>query len=311
MPRRAANSKLALRGTWVATQALGLVSPRLSGRPASILWFTPWRLPQSEGSRARESEWLRESKPFQVAGLQGFVAGNGPVVLLVHGWGGWASRLGAFVRPLVESGHQVVGMDLPAHGLSSGRRTNPFEMADALLKVARCAGPVHALISHSFGGLVSLLAMERGLKPGAAVYLAPALRSDHIRARFAELFRLRPGVMDALVRVIDGHFGSEVWEELDARRIAHRLASRRPEIPVLIAHDPEDRDAPFPDALAVSQILPGARLLTVAGTGHHRMLLDENVVIATTEFVNGLGEPSANGDGPVATIAAEARPKSG
>src|SRR5688572_29852642 len=239
-PRRAASSKLALLGTWVATRGLGLISPRLSGRPASTLWFTPWRLPQSERSRARESEWLREARPFQVAGLKGFVAGNGPVVLLAHGWGGWASRLGAFVRPLVETGHQVVGMDLPAHGSSPGRRTNPFEMADALLEVSRSAGPVHALISHSFGGIVSLLAMERGLKPGAAVFLSPALRSDHVRDRFAELFKLRPPVMDALVRVIDERFGSEVWEHLDARRIAYRLASRGPDVPVLIAHDPED-----------------------------------------------------------------------
>jgi pimeloyl-ACP methyl ester carboxylesterase len=298
MPRRAANSKLALRATWVVTQALGVVAPSLSGRPASILWFTPWRLPQSEGSGAREQEWLRGSQPFKVAGLQGFVAGDGPVILLVHGWGGWASRLGAFVRPLVESGYQVVGMDLPAHGSSSGRRTNPFEMADALLKVAGSVGPVHAVISHSFGGLVSLLAIERGLKPGAAVYVAPALRADHIRARFAELFRLPGRVMDALVTVLDRHFGSEVWQELDARRIAHRLASRGFDVPVLITHDPDDRDAPFSDAVAMSQILPRARILRVAGAGHHRILVEERVVTAAVEFVNGRQQASAAGDSP-------------
>ncbi len=302
MPRRAANSKLAVRGTWLATQALGLLSPRLSGHPASILWFTPWRLPQSEGSRAREREWLRGSKPFQVAGLKGFVAGNGPVVLLVHGWGGWASRLGAFVRPLVETGHQVVGMDLPAHGSSPGRRTNPFEMAEALLEVARCAGPVHALVSHSFGGLVSLLAMERGLEPGRAVLLSPALRSDHVRDRFAELFRLRPRVMDALVALIDRRFGSEVWEHLDARRIAYRLASRGPDVPALIAHDPEDLDAPFSDALEMSQRLPRARVLRVGGVGHHRILVEERVVTAAVEFVSGLRQ----GNGEVSITAGRA-----
>jgi pimeloyl-ACP methyl ester carboxylesterase len=197
-------------------------------------------------------------------------------------------------------------MDLPAHGSSSGRRTNPFEMADALLKVAGSVGPVHALISHSFGGLVSLLAMERGLKPGAAVYLAPALRADHVRARFAELFRLRPRVMDALVRVIDRHFGSEVWEELDARRIAYRLASRGPDVPVLIAHDPEDRDAPFSDAVEISRILPRARILRAAGAGHHRILVEERVVAATVEFVNGRRQASPAGDSPI-PAAAEAR----
>jgi pimeloyl-ACP methyl ester carboxylesterase len=229
------------------------------------------------------------------------------VVLLVHGWGGWASRLGAFVKPLVETGHQVVGMDLPAHGSSPGRRTNPFEMADALLEVANCAGPVHAVVSHSFGGLVSLLAMERGMKPGAAVHLAPALRSDHVRDRFAELFRLRPRVMDALVTVIDRHFGSEVWEHLDARRIAYRLASRGSDVPVLIAHDPEDRDAPFSDALELSRRLPTARVLRVAGAGHHRILVEESVVTAAVDFVNGRRQALfPTGDSPF-PAAAEAR----
>ena len=304
-PRRAANSKLAVRGTWLATQALGLMSPRLSGRPAATLWFTPWRLPQSERSRAREREWLRDAKPFQVAGLKGFVAGNGPVVLLVHGWGGWASRLGALVRPLVETGHQVVGMDLPAHGSSPGRQTTPFQMADALLEVARCAGPVHALISHSFGGMVSLLAMEGGLTPGAAVFLAPALRSDHVRDRFAELFRLRPPVMDALVRRIDSRFGSEVWEHLDARRIAYRLSSRGSDFPVLIAHDPEDEDAPFSDAVELSQRLPAARILRAGGAGHHRILVEEDVVTAAVEFVSGLQQRNARVSIPAAKAGAD------
>lgn len=306
MPRRAASSRIALVSTWVATRALGLISPRLSGRPASSLWFTPWRLPQSERSRAREREWLRGAKPFKVAGLEGFVAGDGPVVLLVHGWGGWASRLGAFVKPLVETGHQVVGMDLPAHGSSPGRRTNPFEMADALLEVAGATGPVHALISHSFGGIVSLLAMERGLKPGSAVLLSPALRSDHVRDRFAELFRLRPQLMDALVGVIDKRFGSEVWEHLDARRIAYRLASREPDVPFLIAHDPEDLDAPFSDALELSRRLPAARILRAEGTGHHHILVDEKVISAAVVFVNGLRLAPPTGD-VAFTVAPEAK----
>jgi pimeloyl-ACP methyl ester carboxylesterase len=304
MRRRAADSKLALLGTWVTTRALGLVSPGLAGGPASILWFTPWRLPQSDRSRVRERDWLRGSQAFKVAGLEGFVAGNGPVILLVHGWGGWASRLGAFVRPLVESGYQVVGMDLPAHGSSSGRRSNPFEMADALRKVAGSVGPVHALIAHSFGGIVSLLAMERGLEPGAAVFLAPTLRADHVRARFAELFRLRPPVMDALVRVLNRRFGRDVWDVLDARRIANGLTSRGRDVPLLIAHDPEDPDAPFSDAVALSQILPGARILEATGAGHHRILVEERVVTAAVEFVNGRREAPATAGSPQPAAAA-------
>jgi pimeloyl-ACP methyl ester carboxylesterase len=268
MPRRAANSKLALRGTWLATQALGLVSPRLSGRPASVLWFTPWRLPQSEGSRARETEWLRGSKPFKVAGLQGFVAGEGPVILLVHGWGGWASRLGAFVRPLVETGRQVVAMDLPAHGSSPGSQTNPFEMAEALLKVAGSAGPIHALISHSFGGLVSLLAMERGLKPGTAVFLAPALRAGHVRARFAEiepawqtLFRNNVLEWKELATSPD------TFPDLDQDRV------RQLRVPTLVLSGGKNAGG-FNDRVdaRLHELIPGARRVVLPDASHEMFL---------------------------------------
>ena len=41
---------------------------------------------------------------------------EGPVVYLVHGWGGVAEQLDAFVEPLLASGHRVVSLTPPAMG---------------------------------------------------------------------------------------------------------------------------------------------------------------------------------------------------
>ena len=90
---RAAESKLALRATWVATRAAALVSPALAGPLAARLWFTPWRVPFGERALARQAKWLEGTTPVSFCGdghrIAGFAAGpeSGPRVVLVHGWG--------------------------------------------------------------------------------------------------------------------------------------------------------------------------------------------------------------------------------
>ena len=75
-------------------RAADLLAPNLAGRIARDIWFTvPPRLaatPLPEGGRPFEVESLG-------AVVRGHVWGDGPVVYLVHGWGGRGSQLASFV----------------------------------------------------------------------------------------------------------------------------------------------------------------------------------------------------------------------
>ncbi|MEJ0033062.1 MAG: alpha/beta hydrolase [Bacteroidota bacterium] len=80
------------------------------------------------------------------------------------------SWLGRKSRPVsrnhsrvAREGFQVVAFDGPAHGESEGRQTNPVEFAEAMKKVTDIEGSISAIIAHSFGGVASLLAIQRGL----------------------------------------------------------------------------------------------------------------------------------------------------
>ncbi|MBV9445637.1 MAG: alpha/beta fold hydrolase [Streptosporangiaceae bacterium] len=44
--------------------------------------------------------------------------GAGPVVYLLHGWGGYRGQFGAFVAPLTSAGFRAVAVDVPGHGES-------------------------------------------------------------------------------------------------------------------------------------------------------------------------------------------------
>ena len=274
----------ALKATWAGARFGGLVSTRLGGWFADRLWFTPWDIPLSERGRAREAAWLagtrRLTVPFGVKYLSGFTAGKGPRVLLVHGWGDRASRLGAFVEPLVAAGHQVVAVDAPAHGASPGTRTNAYEIADGLRATADYVGGVDAVIAHSMGGLETLLAIRSGLRTQRLVLLASAVRMEHAMDKFATMFAIPPRSMRGLRSRITERWGDAIFDDLAGDRLIGDI-----DVPGLLFHDRDDPQIDFADGEMLAAAWPAGRLIPTEGLGHDRLLRDPEVIQTATEFV--------------------------
>jgi pimeloyl-ACP methyl ester carboxylesterase len=211
--------------------------------------------------------------------LEGFTAGEGPTVLLVHGWSDRAASLGALVAPLVERGFRVVGIDLPGHGDSPGGRTNALEMAATIREIDRELGGVDAIVAHSIGAFVTVLELANGLAPSAVALIAPLVRVDQAIDRFAQQLRLSRGAVKALRAEIEDTFGRDAWE-----RFSTDLAAPGLDTPALIVHDQDDPETLWSDASLLAEAWPGARLLTTRGLGHHRVVRDAGVVDAIVEF---------------------------
>lgn len=86
---------------------------------------------------------------------------GGPVVVLVHGWGGSVYTFDATIPALAAAGHRVLALDLPGHGLSD-KPTDPdryrlSSMTDAVLAVV-AANHVrqYDVVAHSMGGAIAL-----------------------------------------------------------------------------------------------------------------------------------------------------------
>jgi pimeloyl-ACP methyl ester carboxylesterase len=205
--------------------------------------------------------------------------GQGPTVLLAHGWNGHAGQLSSFIRPLVEAGFRVVAFDQPAHGHSRGKRTTVLKMAEALKSIARAAGPLHAVVAHSLGATATALALFDHLPAQRAVLIAPPADAPHFARRLAVLLGLSSerteGMLAQIQRDIGAHLGS-----LDLRRIAEWIRQ-----PALILHDMADREVPFSHGRAIADVWPMARLVPLAGLGHSRVLADADVVRTTVAFL--------------------------
>ena len=176
-------SEKSIRLARAALQTAFVVSEELGTSLAERLFTTPRR--HSRPARERAVLAAAREIPIDVAlraprwhgqhtKIRAWRWGRGPTVLLVHGWEGRGSQLGSFVEPLVAAGMSVVAFDAPGHGDSPGHRLYLPDLADCIAAVAGVAGPLHAIISHSFGCAAVLLAGARhGIDAARNVMISP------------------------------------------------------------------------------------------------------------------------------------------
>ncbi|MBI3270965.1 MAG: alpha/beta fold hydrolase [Planctomycetes bacterium] len=264
--------------------AAAAVAPRWAARWGGRLFLTPPRhsAPEREGALLAGGRRLdARDGGRRVAAWEW---GTGPVVLLVHGWGGRGAQLGAFVPPLVAAGFRVVAFDHLGHGASEGRLNSALGFARTLAAVAdaatRKAGlPLHGVVAHSLGGLGTILALTEGLPARRVVLVSAPSDPAGATRRFAAAL----GLPDALVEPIRLDVERRVGASLSAEVARARAAQVRAE--VLVCHDREDPDVPWSDGVALAAAVPGARLLPTAGLGHRRILRDERVIHECTRFL--------------------------
>lgn len=256
---------------------LGTVAPGLAARVAVRLFFHPRR----HARPRREREILATAAEMELPdGLRGHAWGSGErTVLLVHGWEGRGAQLGAFVAPLLAAGRRVVAIDGPAHGDSPGHETTLVEYARALLAVERVVGPLEGLVAHSFGVAAAAVALDRGLRAERAVLIAGPASVEDVVDRYIRMVGLPRRVAERFRRAMVEKVGRRP-EEIQIASIGPRLR-----VPALVFHDPEDPEVPYADALAIAACWPGARLRTVSGHGHRRILRAEEVVREATAFL--------------------------
>lgn len=216
--------------------------------------------------------------------------GEGPAVLLVHGWGSRGARLGSFVQPLVTAGYTAVAFDAPGHGDSTGRLSSLPQFVQAVLAVSRAHGPIAAVIAHSMGGAATALAAGRGLDFERAAFLAPSSNPGNYSRRFAEVLGIPAQIRERMEKRFERQFGFR-WEEFD---VPSRVASFS--APLLVIHDHEDREVSWNDGAVIARAWPGAQLVTTQGLGHTRIVHDPEVVGRVLAFLTGASEKVAIGE---------------
>jgi pimeloyl-ACP methyl ester carboxylesterase len=275
------HSPLAVRLARPAFAALSAVAPTLAASLAERLFLTAPR----HAVRPREAEALAGARQTVVHGDDGplttWTWGHGPVVLLVHGWGGRGGQLAAFVPPLLANGFSVVAFDAPGHGVSPQPRSSAVAFLAAIQTIDRALGPVRGLVAHSLGAAAAARALHDGLGAEAAVFIAPP--ADLALYAHMSLDSLGFGreTRERMQARVEARLGVP-WASLDVRGYARSMRT-----PLLVIHDRDDAEIPWQDGAIIAGAWPGARLSTTGGLGHRRILRERGVAEEATAFLYG------------------------
>jgi pimeloyl-ACP methyl ester carboxylesterase len=261
-----------------AARTLGTLAPAWSARRAEALFCTPRRTPPSRKARAVLEQGQQRFLELCGERVAVWSWGEGPRVLLVHGWSGYGGQLTAFVAPLVAAGFSVVTFDAPGHGLSSGRRSSLPELARVIRAVAHATGGPHALVAHSFGAAASALALRQGLKVERAVLLAPPADPRKAVAFFSRELALPERVAAGMVARLEARLGR--LEDLVVPGFAPALRT-----PARIFHDAGDEEVRVEAGEAIARAWPGATLVRTQGLGHYRILYTPAVITDAVSFI--------------------------
>jgi len=264
----------------MAIRLIAPILPSLAGRWAYRLWFRTRRYPEP----SQEQAWRETAQNVDVEHhgrpLAVHAWGTGPNVLLMHGWNGRGTQLGAFMPTLVAAGFRVLAFDAPGHGRSRGHETNIPEITAAIQAVVQACGSLHAVIGHSFGVVCALYAVRQGLHVERVVAVAPPAEMHELARRFCAALGLSGAAQKNFYGRLEARFGADLWDKFSPVSLARQV-----DLPGLVIHDQDDSDVPWQDGEAVARAWRGAQFVRTAGLGHRRILRDPEVIARATAFI--------------------------
>ncbi|HMN51771.1 MAG TPA: alpha/beta fold hydrolase [Xanthobacteraceae bacterium] len=212
--------------------------------------------------------------------VQAWRWGQGPAVLLVHGWEDDHHCFDAIIAALVKRGHAVVAFDLPAHGKSGGTQSTIPLAAQAVEGVAQAFGPVRAVAGHSLrGAAVAFAITESWLNvervAGIAAPTGPTYMLNAIAKRFGMDDARKEALFEELKRVV-GYRPEEI-------ELMPRVAKL--DLPALIVHSRDDQMVRFVTGEKWAVNWPGAQLHAVEKLGHRKLLFDPATAGTIADFL--------------------------
>lgn len=192
----------------------GPVAPKLMSKLMYKLWFTSprYKKPAREqlvANKAEKSTLMVNDQPIRL-----WSWGEGATILFIHGWAGRGTQVTNFVESLVAENYRVVSFDAPAHGETPGKRTDIFEIANALSAVIEKIGPVYGVITHSLGAMAYTLAYNNFHDINRVVFISPPATVESMVANFQRMLHIPDAPAERFLQALKQNYGDDIFDRL-------------------------------------------------------------------------------------------------
>ena len=229
--------------------------------------------------------------------------GQGPLLLLLHGWGSNVDLFDGIFK-FASKKYHVVGMDMPGFGKSDEPK-EPWAVSDfvdfviAFVKKLFPDEKEIILLGHSMGGrvIIKLIATrsdeDRGFKvpkiiltDSAGIKPTPSAKQSGKTKRYkfykavltkTGIAKAFPGTIEALQKKFgsaDYAAASPIMRQSLVKVVNEDLAPYMPKVtmPALLIWGDQDTATPLSDGKQMEKLMPEAGLAVIPGAGHYSFL---------------------------------------
>ncbi len=265
---------------------LSKISARKAAAIAFELFCTPFSSRQKRIAPEIFSDAEKASVQLDGLTIRGFIwknaHSNGKKILICHGFDSCSYKFEQYVKDLLDEGFEVAAFDAPAHGISDGKQITALLYYKTILLLENTYGPFYGIISHSFGGLATSLAVEQmnGSAVEKIVLIAPATESTTAINHFNKLLDISEKVKKEINQLIY-RVNAQPLEWYSITRSIQQASAN-----VLWIHDDGDRICPYKDTKAIRDMaLPNIKFITTHKLGHNKIYHDRDVQKRVTDFL--------------------------
>lgn len=207
--------------------------------------------------------------------------GSKESVLLIHGWEGQAGNFSDLIIKLKEKEYSIYAFDAPSHGFSSQGETSLFEFTELVGKLIK-KYKVRKLISHSFGGVATTFALFKNQEIEIDKY-ALITTPDKFTERINDV-SIQYGINRKVIQKLKSKLEEEYKIKVDNLNVSDFVKEIKVKESMII-HDKNDKIIPIERSKNVYNNWKQSTFIEVEGTGHFRILRDENVLDEVLKFI--------------------------
>lgn len=189
--------------------------------------------------------------------------GAGKTVVLLHGWESNSFRWRFLVPLLQEQGYNILAVDAPAQGASSGKYLNVPLYTDCLKDIAAIYKP-EVILGHSLGGMTAIyfqyLTQSSSVKK--IITLGPPSELHLFMKGFQNTLGLSDGFMRKMNNYLQKRFGFYA-EDFSIAKFAKEI-----QVEGLLVLEKYDDLAPYPISAKIARNWKQCELFTVENVGH-------------------------------------------
>ncbi len=268
------------------------VHPVLALRFTRFLASFPRRLP----TKIRDVEFINSAQKitFQNNGKKVALSwGEGPVVILVHGWEGRSTQMAPMAKQLAKSGFQAIALDFSGHGLSGGRQSGFTQFIEDLAAlqahvIKHITPNIHAMVGHSAGGVCMMASrlINDFATTKYVVISAPSAPSPAIDALRRSL-KVSEGVLLLVQDEIAKSFNC-TWQALLA---GHSYKKRFEDEQLYLIYDQDDTMVDHNESQKIQKTFHTDYVYKTQGYGHIKLLWDDVVIESIVNFMSSTETP--------------------